>query len=672
MEKSSLIKRFGTCSKDCYGSCVFVGHWNDSNPICKLIQTTPSKTHPFTNGFLCPKLNNREKLLYHPQRLKNSLIRKGNKGKNHFHEISNEKAISITANKIREILRKFGPEAILVAFSSGNFGLISRYSPLRFFGKLGATITSEGICNEGGCAGLKQIFGTYSTTNPFQLSNPATSLIWIWGSDLSNRNNHAYHLVKKAKKNGAKLIVIDSRRTQIAMESDYFIYTIPGLDHLLAILIIIKLIENENIDHKFIEHHVEGFSSLLRQIQMFDVEEIKKIIKIDENQIDTLVELLRENKGHTIFNIGFGVQKDYFGGRIVQIISLIQILMGNIGSPGTGIIYSQSDFNRALLSPLIEYLTNIPSLESKTKVKIMELGPELESKKYKMLFTYNFNPASSLPNQNLVRQELSNKNLFIVSQELFLTQTTKYADIVIPSKFDLETPDLISPYYSPGISINYGGPCPYSNCLSNFGFFIKLAENLGWDDKIFKDSEAKLLKDCIDLLPSRIKKKLVIDGYYVLFGESDIPFKDLKFPTKNNKIQLENLLLNFGKEKKKMRKFNEFHLITPSHKYFLHSQLGQLHPNYSEVFNHVFLCKEDIKLLGLKDKKVIVFNKYGKGVYNVKESPALNTGTALIYSGSPFYNITNLNPNLFTPDIPEELGFSGAFNSAIVEIKKIE
>ncbi len=159
------VKRFGTCSKDCYGSCVFMGEWNDQAPEKKFLIAKPLKDHPFTNGFLCAKLNKRERLLYHPQRIKNALIRTGPKGSNSFKSTTLENALNLIAEKLLQVKNEFKPSSIIAAYYAGNNGLISKYAPLRFFGNLGATITNKGICNEAGCSAFEELFGTYSTTN---------------------------------------------------------------------------------------------------------------------------------------------------------------------------------------------------------------------------------------------------------------------------------------------------------------------------------------------------------------------------------------------------------------------------------------------------------------------------------------------------------------------------
>ena len=676
-EKSNLTKiRFGTCTKDCYGSCVFKGIWNDEAPEHKFISAHPLKNHPFTNGFFCPKYNRRQDLIYHNERLKNPLIRIGAKSENNFKPISLKTAIDVIANKIIEIKERRDPTSILGAFYSGNSGLISMYAPLRFFGKLGATVTSGGICNEGGCAGLTELFGTYSTTNPFQLKSPSTQLIVIWGTNLSESNIHAYYLAKQAIKSGTKLVVVDSRRTKIAEKAHCFLHIFPGTEHLLAKTIISELISKNDYDERFLNDHTDSYSTVFQEVAKTDTKKLLSQIGINYQTFQNFIRLLRRFKHHTIFNIGYGVQKDFHGGRIVKTIALIQILLGNIGKPGTGLIYSQSDFLKPLLRPLQDYITQNEAEYKMNEISLINLGAALSSGKYEMLFVYNLNPASSLPNQNQLRRGLLNKDLFIVVLDMFLNETTKYADIVIPAKFDLESHDFISSYYIPSLSINIGGPCPYQDCLSNYEFFQQLAWKIGYKDSlIFQESEEIIFNNCFKMLPSNIQEDLNLKGYYLLFDNEAIPFNNLEFPTPNNRIQANGPHFKFGKNDLKRRlrmKKNDFLLISPSHFRFLHSQLELLNNKYREVFSNVFLTSEDIETLDFViGDEVLVSNEYATEVYNLAESPILKPGTALIYSGLSSTSQGTPNVNFFTPDKPEDLGFSGAYNSAIVTIRKI-
>ncbi len=670
-----LKKRYGTCSKDCYGSCVFIGEWNDQAPEKKLITAKPLKEHPFTSGFFCPKLNNREKLLYHSQRIKNPLIRTGVKGKNSFTSVDLEEALNIISSQLTTVKEKYHPSSIVAAYYAGNSGLISMYSPFRFFRKLGATITSEGTCNEAGCFALERMFGNYSTTNPFQIANPNNRLIVIWGSNLTDRNNHAQALVKKALKNGSKLIVVNPVRTKLAESADLVLQPFPGSDFLIAKYILNRLITSEAYDKNFLSRCVNNYANLMDEVEKIDDGKIYLQTGLNREELHEFLILLIENKQRTLFIVGFGPQKYFYGGRNLNSIALIQIFLGNFGHQGSGFIFSQSGFNRGFKEPLINYITNSDETSQSRRIPLINLGSSLRSNQYKMLFVYNLNPVSSLPDQSTLEKSLLREDLYTVVLDMFLNETTKFADIVIPVKFDLETDDFITPYFIPGISINQRGPCPYPECSSNYEFFQHLAEKIGWNDNtIFQETQEDIFKKCCGLLPKAIQEDLRTKGYYIPFDMNDVPFNNLIFSTSNGKIQIHQTDIeifdkNFDLLLK--RKEDEFYLLSQAHKYFLHSQIGQLHAEYASIFGTIYINPIDVKSLGLTpDQKVLVSNKYGETKYTLGENSNLKPGTALIYSGYPFAHTDYKNVNIFTPEMSEESGLSGAYFSTIVRITK--
>ncbi|MFX1454201.1 MAG: molybdopterin-dependent oxidoreductase [Promethearchaeota archaeon] len=668
--------RLGTCTKDCYGACVFNGIWNDENQEHKFINAIPLKNHPFTNGFFCPKYKRRQDLIYHPERIKKSLLRNNKKPSNIFRPISNREALDIISQRIIEIRESEDPNSIIAAFYSGNSGLISMYSPLKFFANFGVTTTNGGICNEGGCAGLKELFGTHSITNPFQILDPFTKLIIIWGSDLSERNIHAYFLVKQAIRNNCKLVVIDSKLTEVAKKSDFFLHINPGTEHIIARILLKALIKHKADDIKFLKENIDNYKKLLSKLENFDGNALVSQIGIDIEAIQEVEQLLIKYKHQTLFMIGYGVQKDLYGGRIIQSIALIQILLGNIGKRGTGLIYSQSDFMNPIIHPVIEYLTSSDTLSPLNEIPLITLGEALSTGNYKLLIIYNFNPASSLPNQNIFREALMRKELFVVVLDMFLNETTQYANIVIPAKFDLESYDIIKPYYIPSLSINIGGPCPYPDCLSNYEFFQQLARRIRDDNStLFIESEEMVFNKSLSILPSKVKKDLLKNGYYLLFNQEQIPFNNLQFPTSNHKIQIQHLNFDFENDlinQKLNREQNEFILISPSHPYYLHSQLTQLNTKYTQDFGKIFLSPNDINTLELQlEDEVMVSNEFGSARYILSELKSLKPGTALIYSGGNSAYCKRPNVNIFTSDIPEELGLSGAYNSTKIQIQRI-
>ena len=654
---------------------MFIGEWNDEAPERKLLNAKPLKEHPLTKGHFCPKLNKREDLLYHRDRIKTSLIRSGAKGTNSFKQITLNNAVNLISEKITQIKNIDRSQSIVAAYYSGNSGLISSMAPIRFFGELDATITTGGLCNEAGNHTLNQMFGNYSTTNPFQIINPENKLIVVWGSNLEKRNNHAYSLVKEAKRNGSHVVVVNPIRTKLAEKTKTFLQPFPGTDYLIAKYIMNKIIKSENHDKEFLSNHVDNYKDLIVKVETIDENRIFKQTGLTQENLERFFNLLIEFQHKTLFILGFGPQKYFYGGKNLGSIALIQILLGNFGKLGTGFLFSQTGFFKDFTAPLTNYVAHPKLFTLYNSFPLVNLGSSLSSNKFKMLFIYNLNPASSLPNQTILRKALSREDFFVVVLDMFLNETTKFADIVIPAKFDLESYDLITPYFAPGISINHGGPCPYSDCVSNYEFFQLLAKKIGWgDDILFKETQEEIFEKCVKLLPKEAQQSLKLKGYYIPLGVNDIPFKDLNFPTSNGKIQIQLSALElFDSELDFLlhRNQNEFYLLSPSHKYFIHSQMGEIHREFENDFGKVYLNPNDLESMGLKpNEKVLVSNQFGKAIFILDQNNALKSGTALIFSGLPFANTLFENVNFFTSEKPEESKLSGAYFSVIIKISK--
>ncbi|MFX1259955.1 MAG: molybdopterin-dependent oxidoreductase, partial [Promethearchaeota archaeon] len=376
--------RYGTCSKDCYGSCVFKGKWNDNVSEKKFLTAIPLNDHPFTNGFLCSKLKKREKFLYHPKRIRTALVRTGPKVNNSFISTNLEKVLTLIAEKLLYIKNKYGSSSIIAAYYAGNNGLVSKYAPFRFFGKLGATVTSEGICNEAGCSALEELFGTYSTTNPLQIINPVNRLIIVWGCDLADKNSHAYFLVKKAIKKDSLVVVVNPIKTTLTDKARLFLQPFPGTDHLIVKFILNKIMTSEKYDKDFLRRHVENYNYLFKEIKSVDDNEIISQTGLDRNILQDFVDLLIKYKHRTLFIVGFGIQKCFYGGKILNAIALIQIILGNFGKPGTGFLFSQSGFNKEFQDPLIDYITLSKKYLLNKTIPLINLGSSLNSDKYKM------------------------------------------------------------------------------------------------------------------------------------------------------------------------------------------------------------------------------------------------------------------------------------------------
>ncbi|MHA1648311.1 MAG: molybdopterin-dependent oxidoreductase [Promethearchaeota archaeon] len=676
------MKRWNTCSKDCYGSCVFRSTWDDSIPERKMIGATPVKDHPFTQGFFCPKFSKRSEILYNSERIKSILLQSGKKGNidsfNTLQKISEYNAWNLLLDKLEENIRKFGPESILIASYAENQGFLSMNSSLRFGRFFKIAETYGGICNEGGNAGLAKIFGNYTTTNPLQVKDPECNLIVVWKSNLSENNNHMYKLVCDAQKRGAKVVVIDSRKTGIAKRADFYLQPKFMQDHQVANLILKILQDINGFNRDFINHNVESFESIEKQLKQIQIRDLLKDTGLSFKKCQDLAELLIKNRDHTMILVGYGVNKDFFGGRMVQAIALLQIALGNFGKPGTGLVYSQSGYRPDLFQSLFELVTLENEYPPKKQYDLVRLAEVLEEGKIKCLIISNFNPVSSLPNRNRLEFALLRSDLFTVVCDIYPSSTMEFANMVFPMKYDVETWDLIKSYYIPGISINEAGPCPYPACISNHDFFMQLGRKLGNRLKLpesvlelFDIGESELVEQILEKCPQDVASNIKSDGYHLFVNEKTILNPELKFPTDSGKIELSSIKFKFLPSPIQSI-IGKFRLYSPNHPRFLHSQLGVLNKSVFNDFQKVFVSPEDFSTLKVViNEKVRVSNQNGAGDFYIQPDSNLHSGIALIYSGGPIRKLGSPHVNIFTPDVPEELGHSGSYDSAFVKIEKI-
>jgi anaerobic selenocysteine-containing dehydrogenase len=485
-----------------------------------------------------------------------------------------------------------------------------------------------------------------------------------------------YRLIKKVLKKGINLVVVDVRNTSLAQKADIFLQINPGMDHLLVMLVLKEILKRRKEDTKFLNKYVKLEEPISNLIDEFQTDQVFSEIGISKTDFREFVDLLVKYKHHTIFDIGYGPQKRLQGGKIIRTIALIQVILGNLGKPGTGIIYSQSDFTIPLKNKLIKHISGSFEESKVNTIEIIDLASELKSQTYKVLFIYNFNPVSSLPNQNLLRSVLRQSGLFTVVIDMFLNETTKFADVVIPAKFSLEQNDIFFPFYIPSLSITEGGGCPYSQCVSNYEFFQRLAHDLKLNkNDQFTPSQEDLFFSCLRLLPDHIRKDLNKQGYHLLFKEGEVPYNDLHFPTSDQKIHIPLNSLNFQTfEQKRLSKLGarELFLVSPSHRSFLHSQLGPIQGEHLKEFNKIFLSLMDIVNLEINVGDLVeVSNERGSAKYEVDEMRSLKKGVALIYKGQVSkVNETKPNVNIFTPSQKEKLGHSGSYFSTIIKISK--
>lgn len=483
------------CSLDCPDQCGLLVHKKDG----KIVKIDGDPSHPVTQGSICNKVRHMAERLYDPERLQTPLKRVGPKGQGSFEPISWEEAIDTIAGRWRKLIAEEGAESILPYSFYGNMGrLHSEGMDRRFFHRLGASQLAQTICSSAGNAGYKYTMGGSFGTDPAEMSE--TKLFIFWGINAVSTNMHQVMIAQKARKKGAKLVVIDVHKNQTGKMADWFIPIYPGTDSALALGIMHVLYAENLVDRDFLKAYTVGHEELEQHVKKYDPQTVAGITGVP---VDDIYQLARMY-GHispAMIRIGNGLQHHDNGGMTVRTIACLPALTGQWRLKGGGAVKSNAGFlayNKAALQR-----PDLRQRQSRT-INMIQLAEALHDAEppIRSLFVYCANPAVVAPNAEKVRRGLAREDLFIVVHDLFLTETAKYADIVLPATSSFENTDFYTSYWHQYLHLQEPVIPPYGESKSNADVFRMLAEAMGFDEPAFKESDEELVERAISEVPN--------------------------------------------------------------------------------------------------------------------------------------------------------------------------
>jgi anaerobic selenocysteine-containing dehydrogenase len=457
--------------------------------------------HPVTRGFLCAKVTKYLDRVYSPERVLYPMRRVAAKGQgkgdaSDFVRISWDEALGEIADRFKRISAEFGPEAILPYSYAGNMGILSFAGMShRFFHRLGASQLNRTICATAGGDALITVTGRKLGTEPEHFAH--SKYVIAWGANIHGNNVHLWPFIEEARRNGARLVVIDPYKTRTARCADWYLPINPGTDVALA-LAMMHVIINENFyDAEYVRRYTLGFEQLKQRVQEYPPERVAQITGISAADIQTLA---REYATTTpaVIRVNYGVQRAENGGMAVRAISMLPCITGSWQHLGGGLWLSLSGafpFDRLSLE-MPELMVKSPlGLPSRT-INMVELGQALNAVNdppVKAVFVYNSNPAVVAPNHNDVVRGFLRPDLFTVVHEQFFTDTVNYADIVLPATTFFEHKDLLGAYGHCYVQVSNQAIAPLGECKSNSELFRELAAKMTFAEKCFTDSDDEMI-----------------------------------------------------------------------------------------------------------------------------------------------------------------------------------
>lgn len=480
------------CPFDCPDTCGLHVTLTDG----KVVSVTGDPDHPVTRGAICNKVRHLPDRVHHPERLLYPMRRTGPKGTFEFQRISWEEAYDEITAQITRISDTYGNDAILPYSFYGNMGVLNAEGmDRRFFHRLGASRLDRAICNAAGAAGYKYTMGGSIGIDPEETVH--TKLFLIWGCNLVSTNMHQTMLATEARKNGARIIHIDVHRNRTSAWADECILIRPGSDGALALGMMHVLIRDGLVDEAFIREWAVGYDELASEAMHYTPSIVAELTGVPAEKIEELATLYGTTTPAFI-RIGNGLQHHDNGGMIVRTISCLPALAGQWAHVGGGAMKGNSWYAR-LNNAKLEREDLLPDPDVRT-INMNQLGDALTTltPPVKMLFVYNSNPAIVAPDQTKVRAGLLREDLYTVAHDLFLTDTCKYADLVLPATSHFENLDLYTSYWHHYLQINKPILPPAGESKSNFTLFKELGLRMGFERELFDLTETEMIELALD------------------------------------------------------------------------------------------------------------------------------------------------------------------------------
>jgi anaerobic selenocysteine-containing dehydrogenase len=671
------------CPRNCYSTCAFKVHvegW-------ELRRIEPEPANEATPEGACLKGLSYIERVHSPDRVLFPLKR--NPATGEFTRISWSDAFDTIAGEVTRIRDQHGPQSVLYYCGSGTKGLLNSVG-LAFWRMYGGCTTTYGdLCWPAGLEATRLTLGENKHNAPWDIAN--AKLIVLWGKNAAETNIHQTVFIDRALEGGARLIVVDPRRTESADRAELLVQPRPGSDGAVALAVAGLLIREGRIDHDFIEHHVHGFPQFAELASSYTPERASDISDVPINYIHQLADAIGSVRPVTI-NAGFGMQRYTNSGQAMRAIIALLAITGNVGKPGAGWIFAnlQSQIFDEVKDPIAFYPPEKPDGVIRVSVSTSRLGQDMlatNGPPLRMMWVERGNPVTQNPETNTVLRAIRSLEFRVVVDQ-FMTDTAREADIVLPAKTMFEQTDVINAYWHPYIQIKQKVIDPPGEVKPESEVYWHLAEKLGFpEDEIAEKIPGPSDADVEAYLENKLKRfdgislERLREGPVLVPGHEEIAFADRVFPTPSGKIELysEEARARWGvdevpdffepEESVRSRRY-PLYFMTPNTKNRIHSQFNNLETIRKlspEPFVQVHPV--DAGARGIADgDPVRVFNDRGEIRVKAQLDWGIKTGCVAVTNG--WWITQGGTVNFCSYGRETDMGHGAAFHDNTVEIEK--
>jgi anaerobic selenocysteine-containing dehydrogenase len=627
------------CPRDCYDGCGILVHLEDG----KQPRVTGDPDHPVSRGKLCDKCGISYNGVWQDEnaRLLTPLRRTGPKGSGQFEPISWDNALSTIAQKFNGIINEKGAEAILGMQYSGTLSMLAYMFPNRLMHKLGAArVDYSTICNAAGSVAWHLLYGDGAAMGFDPRTARDASCILVWGANPSHSAPHMHkHWLKDSP---ARVVVIDPVRTATAAEADLHLQPRPGTDAALAFALLHALRENGSFDDSFIAEHCVGAPELETEIERCTPQWGEQQTGVPAADILQAAEIY--GAGPSLLWVGQSLQRQPMGGNVMRSAGLLPALTGNIGKPGAGFYYL--NYTPFLIGGDPDYLEGAQLAAGETKiVTAMDLADRLlDPEEFKAFLVWNTNPLASCSNQQKLRQACAREDLFTVAIDCFSTDTTGYADIILPAASFLEFDDLTFSYFNLCVGAQSKVREPMGEALPNQEIFRKIARAMKIDEPALYEEDMEVIGTLLQQMgrDHDFAELQRMGHFFVNDDEPVIFYEDLQFSTPSGRIEIASEQAEaMGLPRVPHAQVDpapaqgQFRLISPASNWRLNDSYAN-EPKAAKRAGpaQLILCAQDAALIGVADgAPVSVSTDIGSIQLLARIDEMVLPGTVLSYKG---------------------------------------
>ena len=667
----------GACPHDCPDTCALIT--TVENGVAVRVQGNADHRH--TDGALCTKVSRYTERTYHPERLTLPLRRSGPKGSGRFEPVDWDTALDDIAARLK-MVAAHNPQAIVPYSYAGTMGQVQGEAMAgRFFHRLGASFLDRTICSSAGGEALVQTLGGKVGMKVEHFA--ASKLILIWGSNSIGSNLHFWRLAQQAKRDGARLVCIDPRRTETADKCHEHIALRPGTDAALALALMHQLITHDWLDHDYIDRHTLGWKDLRERALQWPPERAAEVCGVPVQQIVDLARDYGTTKPAAI-RLNYGMQRVRGGGNAVRAIACLPALVGAWRDPAGGMLLSASGHfpvDRAalqrpdLLGTHRQRTINMITIgDDLLRESSPEFGPKIEA-----LIVYNSNPVAVAPESGKVVQGFEREDLFTVVLEHFQTDTADYADYVLPATTQLEHWDIHTSYGHTDVLLNRPAIAPVGQARTNTDIFRALAARMGFEEPCFADDDLTL---CRAAFGNLVDFEQLLEQGFATLAVPEAPFAQGGFPTPSGRCEfysarlvaqghdgLPDHLPNFETPGSSVR--YPLSMISPPARNFLNSSFVNVQ-SLRDIEGEPLLemHADDAALRGIRSGQMVrVFND--RGEYRCKASVSRRARPGVVNGLGIWWRklgIDGTNVNQVTSQKLTDMGRGPVFYDCLVEV----